>query len=60
MNLFGGDDDKKSDKKPAGGGGGDGAANQSVAGSNASGEGDGGSKVGNMPEGDYIIHVLVI
>ena len=58
MNLFGGgDDDKKSEKKSDAGGA---PANQSVAGSNAGGDGeDGGAKVGNMPEGDYIIHVLI-
>jgi hypothetical protein len=62
MNLFSGHgDDKKSDgasaksKKPdAAGADGEG----SDAGSDV-GDG-GGNKVGNMPEGDYIIHVLII
>ena len=60
MKLFGGgksdgsDDDKKVDAAAAGG-----DANASIAGSDASGDG-GGSKVGTMPEGDYVIHVLII
>ena len=57
MNLFGGGDSKKSEEGDKGGGGGGDDAG-SVAGSDA-GDG-GGSKVGNMPEGDYIIHVLII
>jgi len=60
MNLFKGHDDKKSDggsnKKPD-------AAGADAAGSDAGGSdagGDDGNKVGNMPEGDYIIHILII
>ena len=56
LGLGGKDSDKESEKKaPAGGG----DANESVAGSDA-GEDGNGAKVGNMPEGDYIIHVLII
>jgi hypothetical protein len=60
MNLFKGGDKSDDGKKSEGGAaaGGD-KANASVAGSDGSGEG-GGSKVGNMPEGDYVIHVLII
>ena len=60
MNLFGGHDDKKEGEHPEKKeGGGDAAANVSNAGSDAGG-GDDGSKVGNMPEGDYVIHILII
>ena len=55
MNLFGGGDSKKSDA----GENKEGNDAASAAGSDEGGDG-GGSKVGNMPEGDYIIHVLII